>query len=107
VAIDTFNLPKCMDIITEAYDGILAHDCIPLTLGGDYSYAADINKHGQIVGHSTTSSGSTHTFLWRNGVMNDLGALETYSQPLDINDRGQIVGFGNTPSGSAQSAGMR
>ena len=39
VAIDTFNLPKCMDIITDAYDRILAHDCIPLTLGGDHTIA--------------------------------------------------------------------
>ncbi|MGE0008304.1 MAG: agmatinase [Parvibaculaceae bacterium] len=37
VAIDTFNLPKCMDIITDAYRTIIASGCRPLTLGGDHT----------------------------------------------------------------------
>jgi guanidinobutyrase len=37
VAIDTFNLPKCMDIITDAYRAIIASGCRPLTLGGDHT----------------------------------------------------------------------
>jgi guanidinobutyrase len=37
VAIDTFNLPKCVDIITEAYRSIIAKGCRPLTLGGDHT----------------------------------------------------------------------
>ena len=37
VAIDTFNLPKCMDIITDAYRSIIARGCRPLTLGGDHT----------------------------------------------------------------------
>lgn len=53
VAIDTFNLPKCMDIITEAYSDILAENCIPLTLGGDHTIAYPIlramaRKHGPV-----------------------------------------------------------
>ena len=53
VAIDTFNLPACMDIITKAYDRILAEDCIPLTLGGDHTIAYPIlramaKKHGPV-----------------------------------------------------------
>ena len=53
VAIDTFNLPKCMDIITAAYDAILAEDCIPLTLGGDHTLTFPIlramaKKHGPV-----------------------------------------------------------
>ncbi len=77
VAIDTFNLPKCMDIITNAYNSILAEGCIPLTLGGDHTIAypilramakqhgpvglvhvdahADINEHmfGEPIAHGT------------------------------------------------------
>src|SRR6201988_2673008 len=34
VASNTFNLQKSMEIIEAAYDEILSHDCIPLTLGG-------------------------------------------------------------------------
>ena len=37
VAIDTFNLPKCVDIITDAYRQIIAKGCRPLTLGGDHT----------------------------------------------------------------------
>jgi len=37
VAIDTFNLPKCVDIITDAYCDIIAKGCRPLTLGGDHT----------------------------------------------------------------------
>ena len=37
VAINTFDLKKTVDIITSAYDEILAHDCVPLTLGGDHT----------------------------------------------------------------------
>ncbi len=77
VAINTFNLPKCMDIITAAYDAILAENCIPLTLGGDHTLTypilramakkhapvglihidahADINDHmfGEPIAHGT------------------------------------------------------
>ena len=53
VAIDTFNLPKCMDIITNAYNAILSEGCKPLTLGGDHTIAYPIlraiaGKHGPV-----------------------------------------------------------
>jgi guanidinobutyrase len=37
VAIDTFNLPKCVDIILQAFSKIVADGCRPLTLGGDHT----------------------------------------------------------------------
>jgi guanidinobutyrase len=53
VAINTFDLKKTVDIITEAYDAILAQDCIPLTLGGDHTLTYPIlramkKKHGRV-----------------------------------------------------------
>ncbi len=53
VAIDTFNLPKCMDIITDAYRAIIAKGCKPLTLGGDHTLTYPIlramaEKHGPV-----------------------------------------------------------
>ena len=42
VAINTFNLQKSMDIVTEAYDEILAHGCVPLTMGGDHTIVLPI-----------------------------------------------------------------
>ena len=32
VPINTFHLPKSMDIIEKFYDEVLSHDCVPLTL---------------------------------------------------------------------------
>jgi guanidinobutyrase len=53
VAINTFNLKASVGIITAAYDQILAHDCIPLTLGGDHTLVLPIlrsmhKKHGPV-----------------------------------------------------------
>lgn len=53
VAINTFNLADSIRIIETAYDEILAHDCIPLTLGGDHTITLPIlralrRKHGPV-----------------------------------------------------------
>jgi len=53
VPINTFNLADSVGIIERAYDEILGHDCIPLTLGGDHTIALPIlralaRKHGPV-----------------------------------------------------------
>jgi len=53
IAINTFNLAKSVAIIESAYDDILAHDCKPLTLGGDHTISLPIlralnRKHGPV-----------------------------------------------------------
>jgi guanidinobutyrase len=77
VAINTFNLEKSIGLIEKAYDEILSHDCIPMTMGGDHTIAlpilramkrkygavgmvhvdahADINEHmfGEKIAHGT------------------------------------------------------
>jgi guanidinobutyrase len=42
VAINTFNLEKSIGLIERAYDEILSHDCIPMTIGGDHTIALPI-----------------------------------------------------------------
>ena len=67
-------------------------------LGGercvDRSTATDINKHGQIVGFSTTpSDASTHAFATSGQELQDLGTLGGRdSWAFGANDSGQIVG---------------
>ncbi len=53
VPINTFDLKKTIDIITDSYGEILRHDCIPLTLGGDHTLTYPIlramkEKHGPV-----------------------------------------------------------
>lgn len=69
--------------------------------GGDWSDASSINAFGHVVGNATLpSDGLTidvHAFLYRNGVLKDLGTLGgSNSFAADINDAGQIVGASNT-----------
>ncbi len=63
------------------------------TLGGQSTYAVDINNHGQVVGTSQNGYGEMHAFLWEKGHMTDLGTLGGMrSVATAINDRGQIIG---------------
>ena len=69
------------------------------TLGGDETYPFAINDAGQIVGWSTTKSGTDaprRAFVWQNGKMTILPTLSAAyayrNEPLSINGRGQIVG---------------
>ncbi|TLF49558.1 agmatinase [Halomonas urmiana] len=53
VPINTFNLPKNLDIISQFYDRVLAEDCVPLTLGGDHTLTWPIlraiaKQHGPV-----------------------------------------------------------
>ncbi|NCP41648.1 MAG: agmatinase, partial [Rhodoferax sp.] len=53
VPINTYSLDKSVAIITDYYDELLAHNCIPLTLGGDHTVALPIlramaKKHGPV-----------------------------------------------------------
>jgi len=53
IAINTFDLKKSVNIIAAAYKEILAHDCTPLTLGGDHTISYPIlramrDKYGPV-----------------------------------------------------------
>jgi len=69
------------------------------TLGGDNSYAYDVNNYGHVVGFTRYP---TAAFLWEDGVMNDLGNLGgvyTNPSPKAINNLGQVVGNCSTQLG--------
>ena len=51
VALNTFNLTKSIGIIEKHYDGVLEHNAIPVTIGGDHTITLPIlrslhRKHG-------------------------------------------------------------
>ena len=53
VATNTFDLKKSVDLIEQAFDRILAENCVPLSLGGDHTMTLPIlramaKKHGPV-----------------------------------------------------------
>jgi probable HAF family extracellular repeat protein len=69
------------------------------TLGGTASAATATNDRGTVVGWSLTAGGARHAFVWRNGVMTDLGVLPGHleSTAVDVNERGDVVGTSTGP----------
>ena len=59
------------------------------TLGGAFSVGDGINdnkisERGQVIGHSTTAFDESHSFIWQNGIMTDLGVLDSEHSPEAI-----------------------
>jgi probable HAF family extracellular repeat protein len=73
------------------------------TLGGEFRSASGINDHGAVVGQSSTTEGPLRGFVWRDGVMTDLGVLAADgpngSRASDINTNGWIVGASDAGNG--------
>jgi len=74
------------------------------TLGGTTSQASALNDSGTITGSASLADGSTHAFAFSNGVMTDLGALDTfntdgYSYGQGIDSSGNIIGYSHTAGG--------
>jgi len=58
--------------------------------GGD-SCASSINNRGQILGYFVTESGDEHSFLYENGIVQDLGTFEG-AVLTDLTESGKVLG---------------
>jgi len=73
------------------------------TLGGTFSQPFGMNNKGEVGGIATpVGDQNQHAFLWRNGVMTDLGTLGgpnsngDFGVPFGPNERGEVVGGAET-----------
>jgi probable HAF family extracellular repeat protein len=71
------------------------------TLGGDFSYANDLNERGEVVGYAETANGEERAFLYRDGAMLELTVPGERIHAEAINERGQVVGSITTFAGCA------
>jgi probable HAF family extracellular repeat protein len=65
------------------------------TLGGDVSVAFGLNSSDEVVGYSSVKkAGAFHGFVWKKGVMTDIGTLapNPNSVAQAINEKGCVVG---------------
>lgn len=72
------------------------------TLGGFQSNALGINDARQVVGQASLPGDAfAHAYLWQNGAITDLGALDSKvsSTAWRINNLGQVVGWSGQPAG--------
>ncbi len=121
VAINTFDLKKSVGLIEQAFDHILADDCIPLTLGGDHTLTlpilramakkhgpvamvhvdahADINEHmfGEAIAHGTPFRRAVEEGLLANDKVFQIGLRGTGYSPEDF-DWSRRQGFTVVPA---------
>lgn len=76
--------------------------------GGSNSFAYAINGRGEVAGASEFGQGGLlRAFLWRAGVMHDLGAFQQgsgASAALDLNDLGEACGWSTLPNAQPRAA---
>jgi len=77
------------------------------TLGGASTLAYALNDNGDVVGASQTAAGEWHAFVWKNGVMRDLGLPYLSSKAQAITNSGVISGIVSAQAGEERSRVFR
>lgn len=76
------------------------------TFGGTFGEASSINDAGAITGHAATPDSAVHEFLWKKGVLTDIGTVDgdDCRAGFSINLAKQIVGQSFACDGSVSHA---
>ncbi len=98
VPINTFNLPACMDIITDFHSGILEHGCIPLTLGGDHTLTLPIlramaKKHGPVALIHVDAHSDTNEHMFGEEIAHGTPFRRAHEEGLLQNDKVFQIGL--------------
>ncbi len=101
VAINTFNLQATADIITAEYESILAHDVVPLTLGGDHTLTYPIlraiaKKHGPVALIQVDAHADTSDAMFGEKIAHGTPFRRAFDEGLLINDKVFQIGLRGT-----------
>lgn len=101
IAINTFNLPKTADIITEAYKEILSHDVVPLTLGGDHTLSYPVlraiaDKHGPVALIHVDAHADTNDEMFGEKIAHGTPFRRAVEDKLLISDKVFQIGLRGT-----------
>ncbi len=101
VAINTFNLAKTAEIITEAYTEILQHDVVPLTLGGDHTLTYPVlraiaAKHGPVALIHVDAHADTSDDMFGEPIAHGTPFRRAYDDGLLQNDKVWQIGLRGT-----------
>ncbi len=101
VAINTFDLKKSVDIITAAYDAILSHGAIPLTLGGDHTLTWPILRairklHGPVALIHVDAHADTNDTMFGEKVAHGCPFRRAWEDGCLINDKVFQIGLRGT-----------
>ncbi len=69
------------------------------TLGGPFSGPGNVANNGVVTGVSALPDGTQRAFLWKNGVITDIGKLAlggTNNSAIGSNENGQVTGAAET-----------
>jgi len=101
VPINTFDLKKSVDIITDYYDNLLRHDVIPLTLGGDHTLTWPIlramrNRYGPVALVHVDAHADINDEMFGEKVAHGCPFRRAWEEGCLINDKVFQIGLRGT-----------
>ena len=104
VPVNTFDLKKTVDIISDYYNGVLAHGTIPLTLGGDHTLTWPIlraikARHGPVALIHVDAHADVNDTMFGETVAHGCPFRRAWEEDCLINDRVFQIGLRGTGYG--------